>query len=220
MVASWKLVAAYVAALVVAFAAERLAPTWSGTLIAAVFLYLPFWVARGQRDPATAWGLHLAGWRRSLGVGLAWCALVFPLFVVGFSLFQRLVLHHRLVLDAARLLGAGPGWWLEFALWQFAMIALSEELFFRGFLQTGLNARWKRRWRLLGAEVGAAWPVTAALFALGHLATTPHPARLLVFFPGLLMGWLRERSGNLVAPIVFHGLANLLMEVLVRLHTG
>jgi membrane protease YdiL (CAAX protease family) len=217
---SWKLAAAYVAALLVAFASERLVPAWSGALIAAAFLYLPFWLTPRGEDPARRWGLTLEGWRHSLQVGFLWCTIVFPLFTVGFSGFQQVVLHHRLVLDGARLAKPGLGWWLEFSLWQLAMIALSEELFFRGFLQTELNARWKARWRLLGADVGWAWPVTAALFAIGHLATTPHPARLLVFFPGLLMGWLRERTGGLLAPIVFHGLANLLMELLVRLHAA
>lgn len=330
---TWKLALAYVTALVVAFLSERLVPGWSGVLIAAVFLYLPFWVARRDDDPARRWGLTLHGWPRSLRVGLLWCALVFPPFVVGFSALQRVAFQHTPTFDVVRLqrwddglyaavdeqakglvvhartddrlqlsnagaeparlrlggtavargvalgrgatqvakepgalvidlapaaaavvrrpdtltvaplapaglglvdpagaplappgapltLDAGLGWWLGFALWQLALIALSEELFFRGFLQTGLNALWKRRWRLLGADVGLAWPVTSALFAIGHLATTPHPARLLVFFPGLLMGWLRERTGGLLAPIVFHGLSNLLMELLVRLHAG
>jgi len=341
VVAPWKIALAYGLALLVAFASERLVPAWSGVLISAVFLYLPFWMARDQADPATTWGLHLAGWRRSLGVAAAWCGGLFPLFALAFGGYQALVLRpgsgaggwgvpvferarlerwdddlygepgpdatglvvrarpddrleirnhgaataririegpmaergvatrpparlvprpgHGVVVDlppggavqrrwpaaghvsvlepegevlraptgralgpshASVALNPGLGWWLTFVLWQLAMIALSEELFFRGFVQTSLNARWTTRWRVLGAEVGWAWPMTALLFAAGHLATAPHPARLLVFFPGLLMGWLRERTGGLLAPIVFHGLANLAMELLVRLHAA
>ena len=56
----------------------------------------------------------------------------------------------------------------------------------------------------------------AALFALVHLATEPHPAKLAVFFPGLLFGWLRAWRGGIGAAIVFHALSNVLAEILVR----
>jgi len=39
-------------------------------------------------------------------------------------------------------------------------------------------------------------------------------SRLLVFFPGLLYGWLRARSGTVLVPTVYHALSNLLLQVL------
>jgi hypothetical protein len=114
----------------------------------------------------------------------------------------------------------GSWWWVTFALWHVVMVALTEEFFFRGFLQTELNRRMRRRVRFMGADLGWSLLIVSALFALGHLATSLHPARLLVFFPSLVMGYLRERTGNLLASILFHGASNILMELLLRLHYG
>ena len=44
--------------------------------------------------------------------------------------------------------------------------------------------------------------MTSALFALGHVATEFHPNRLGVFFPSLLFGWLRARTGGIGAAVV------------------
>ena len=54
---------------------------------------------------------------------------------------------------------------------------------------------------------------TQALFAMGHLVSL-QPWRLGTFFPGLLFGWLRERTGGLAAPIVLHALSNLFIATL------
>ena len=123
-------------------------------------------------------------------------------------------------LGAVADLTPGAWWWVTFALWHVVMVALTEEFFFRGFLQTELNRRLRRRVRFLGAELGWSLLIVSALFALGHLATSLHPGRLLVFFPSLVMGYLRERTGNLLASILFHGASNVLMELLLRLHHG
>ena len=66
---------------------------------------------------------------------------------------------------------------------------------------------------VFGARLGPAFWLTAALFALGHLAVFQF-WRLGVFFPALLFGWMRERSGTVVAPALFHASANLLEKVL------
>jgi membrane protease YdiL (CAAX protease family) len=47
---------------------------------------------------------------------------------------------------------------------------------------------------------------TALLFAMLHTSVWPAPIALLVL--ALALGWLRERTGGLVAPIVLHGVFN------------
>ncbi len=90
-------------------------------------------------------------------------------------------------------------------------VALPEELFYRGYMQAALGRIFTKKVRILGAEMGWEVVIAAVLFALGHLITVPALFRLAVFFPGLLFGYLRERSGSLVAPIVFHAMSNCLM---------
>ena len=56
--------------------------------------------------------------------------------------------------------------------------------------------------------------VSSALFALGHLAVVPNPQRLAVFFPALVFGWMRGRTGSILAGATFHALCNIFADVL------
>ncbi|MGZ3481460.1 MAG: myxosortase family intramembrane protease, partial [Myxococcaceae bacterium] len=90
--------------------------------------------------------------------------------------------------------------------------ALPEEFFYRGWLQTRLKRVWPGGAHLAGVLVGPAFLLTAALFAVGHLAIF-QASRLAVFFPALLFGWLRERTGTVVGSTLFHAACNVLAKV-------
>jgi membrane protease YdiL (CAAX protease family) len=105
---------------------------------------------------------------------------------------------------------------LDDALGQWLVIALPEECFYRGYLQSALDEVWRFRVRVLGASVGPSLLVTSAIFAAGHLATELDANRLAVFFPALLFGWLRARTGGVGASIAFHALCNLFASYLAR----
>jgi len=93
-------------------------------------------------------------------------------------------------------------------------VAIPEELFFRGYLMGRLDERWPPVRRLLGAPIGRGLIVSSVLFALGHVAVVPNPQRLAVFFPALVFGWMRARTGSIVPGAVFHALCNLFADVL------
>lgn len=113
-------------------------------------------------------------------------------------------------------------WWIP--LWvatQFLLIALPEEYFYRGWLQTRLNEAFEKRAEEQGRT---AWNwhgftpaivVTSALFGIGHLLVPIGGAliasRMSVFFPALLFGWLKQRTGTIVAPVVYHACSNLMV---------
>jgi membrane protease YdiL (CAAX protease family) len=97
---------------------------------------------------------------------------------------------------------------------QLVIIALPEEAFYRGYLQSRLDEAFPQRARVLGASVGPALIVSSVIFALGHFATIREPARLAVFFPSLLFGWLRARTRGVGAGLTFHASCNLFSEVL------
>jgi membrane protease YdiL (CAAX protease family) len=99
---------------------------------------------------------------------------------------------------------------------QLAIIALPEEAFYRGYLQTRLDDVFPPRRNVFGARIGVSLWITSAVFALGHLATVPDAARLAVFFPSLLFGWMRARTGGIGAAVVFHALCNVYSEALGR----
>ena len=99
---------------------------------------------------------------------------------------------------------------------QVVIIALPEEAFYRGYLQSRLDQVWPPRFTIAGAAIGPGIFVASAIFALGHLATIHAPTRLAVFFPALLFGWLRARTGGIGAPIAYHALCNVFSEALGR----
>ncbi|MCA9520149.1 MAG: CPBP family intramembrane metalloprotease [Myxococcales bacterium] len=107
-------------------------------------------------------------------------------------------------------------WLLYFILIQFALVAVPEELFYRGYVQSRLAQLDRRTWTVLGAEIGPSILYTSLLFALGHFLVDWNPARLAVFFPSLLFGWLRQRTGSIGAAVVFHALSNLISELSAR----
>ena len=99
---------------------------------------------------------------------------------------------------------------------QLVIIALPEESFYRGYLQSRLDDALPQRVRVFGASVGPGLLISSAIFALGHFATIREPARLAVFFPSLLFGWLRARSGGIGAGVAFHASCNVFSELLGR----
>ncbi len=93
-----------------------------------------------------------------------------------------------------------PGW-VPAALWLCAVVIapVAEELFFRGVCQTALNHVFRRRW-LSTVLVGSA-------FGLAHMDQPQVVAPLIVL--GVILGYVYERTGSLVAPITMHLLFNL-----------
>jgi len=121
--------------------------------------------------------------------------------------------------DDGRLAGTHDLWWLvAFILIQLGLIALPEEHFFRGYLQSRLDVMWGKPWRLMGVQVGWGLIAASAAFALLHPILIPGPHRLLVFFPALLFGWLRARQGHLGAAIAVHAGSNLLLAIVGRMY--
>jgi membrane protease YdiL (CAAX protease family) len=100
--------------------------------------------------------------------------------------------------------------WPLWILYQFAYVAVPEELFFRGYLQSNVTY-------LLSKVSGKKLEflnysgiiICAMVFAAFHVVLQGKIISVLTFFPGLIMGWLFYRTKSLFAPILFHGLANI-----------
>jgi uncharacterized protein len=97
---------------------------------------------------------------------------------------------------------------------QVLLIGLPEEFFFRGYLQTEFDRTCGKPYAFLGARWGRGLPIAAALFAACHVVYGG-PSRLIVFFPGLLYGWLRARTDTILVPAFYHAGSNLLMQVML-----
>jgi len=202
--------------LVVTVLSYALPPDYQATGIGLTFLAVTYFlVLRHDGDAAARHGIALGGLfertplsvkrvLRESGVAALWALglalLIFPPFCWGWLAFW----HPEAGFSAAPWMAIAsrlPG--------ELLVIALPEEAFYRGYLQSALDDAFPRRVRVLGAAVGAALPLTSALFAAGHLFTELDPNRLAVFFPALLFGWLRVKTGGIGASMLFHAMSNL-----------
>lgn len=161
--------------------------------------------------PARALGLGGRDVLREARVGLLWGALLLVVNALASRLsqvvFRRLMgqdqFQAQLELEGARLadmVAAGlPAWLIAlFALSSVVMAPVAEELFFRGYVQGVLRARYPAHALFL----------SSALFAFVHFYVIHF---IPVFLIGLLLGFLYERRGSLVAPIVAHSFSNLVV---------
>jgi uncharacterized protein len=201
-----------------------------GALAVAAFLYAPMKPLERRGQDA-----HHAGWRFDrLGSDLAWallaCAVILPPFTLGFGWFVRELprLPPHLASSIAPYVGAahplrfrwGPEPWdLLGRIAGNAAVAFAEEFFYRGYVTLRLEERWPPARRILGAPLGRAAVLTAALFALGHLLE-PAPWRLAVFFPALIFAWLRARTGTVVGAAFCHFVFNVWLLLLERAAFG
>ena len=160
-------------------------------LAAALFLYAPL---------PRYWRRGFPEWARAKDPGrsVAFFGLLAGAGAIAFFLFARLPLppaispyHGTFPMTAAM------------AAHHLLLVALPEEVFFRGYLYDAFEK--------VGRE--PVLPV-ALLFAIGHFVIAPSPFRLLTFFPALLLGWGRKKSGNVYVPTAVHFLYNLFPSVI------
>ena len=181
-------------------------PLAVGLHLSTLWFVAPLAVVTFAKRPYPEYGLCFdrAG---SVGFHITVVALVFIPYAIGHALLAHwwLGTHFQFQL---------PPNLFRSVIDQLLLIALPEEFFFRGYLQTQFDQVWGRPYRLLGADVGIGLPLAAAFFAVCHVLFGG-PARLIVFFPGILYGWLRARTGTIAVPTLYHAFSNLLMQVML-----
>lgn len=173
-------------------------------LLPLTLIYLPIFILRHKRRPIDFIDSRFATWWRGVCVGGVASIVVLPIFAWA----ALWVLSFGVSIDSSH--AVIPS--LNMVMTELVLVAFPEEFFFRGYLQSSFNRRYVPKWRVLGVSVGHGWWLTAALFAIAHSAISPQIWHLLIFFPALLFGYLRERSGGIVAPVIFHAASNLVMQ--------
>jgi len=132
------------------------------------------------------------------------CVVVFPALFAGLWLLKSFGLGLPLQPVPPKEHG-----WISWLFYQFMYVAVAEEVFFRGYVQNNILRLTKpgkdgqsRLWKWLSIVL------SAACFAVAHIIIQGRIILALTFLPGLVLGWLFIRTRSLLAPILFHGLAN------------
>lgn len=114
----------------------------------------------------------------------------------------------------------GPNWsqfpadMFTLVAYQVFFVAIPEEFFYRGYFQTRLNEVHARAVPLFGTHFGVGLLVANLFFAFGHSVVDVQWWHFATFFPGLVFGWMRERSKGVLAGALFHALCNVSVHTL------
>ncbi|MBI2500959.1 MAG: CPBP family intramembrane metalloprotease [Deltaproteobacteria bacterium] len=163
--------------------------------IALLLIYVPYLHQRIRRLDLPFFEGSFSELIRSLRCFCLTSLLLFPLFLIANHFYQSLFLETQfregVIPDIQRLL-----------MTHLFLVALPEEFFFRGWLQPLLSQKLKPL---------AAIVVTSLLFAFSHSVIQLAWWHFAIFFPGLVFGWLREKTGAITASVLFHTISNLLV---------
>jgi membrane protease YdiL (CAAX protease family) len=107
---------------------------------------------------------------------------------------------------------------VRFLIYLAVMPGLNEELIYRGYLLAIMNRLLSPKFKLFAAPVGWGAILTSVLFGLLHGVWLDNSLDVELDMialrnstvSGLVFAWLRERTGNLLMPIVAHGLEDVL----------
>jgi hypothetical protein len=176
----------------------------AGATASSLALLLTVLVANRGVEPAR---LRLVPGREK-GRDLA--VMILGMLALGQALDSLTVLagrgRHGALWDARRALAGAAGEELFVAVLVIGPLAgAAEEVFFRGFMQTRLRARWSPRWAVAA---------TSACFAIMHVEWLH---ALLAFALGLYLGFITERAGSALPAVASHVVNNAIFTVATAL---
>lgn len=187
-------------------------------LVPILFLYAPVLVCRLRRVDSWAYPLAIPAlsdpvWKRVLLLNLAVIGIVAVPFVIGYYGWHVYVLGDVVGSDLP-VAWPTPGRVALLIGFHLFFVAIPEEFFYRGYLQTRLNEAFSGRVRILGAMVGPGLILATILFAFGHSIVYFQPWHAAIIFPGLVFAWMRARTDDAMAGAVFHAWCNVTVTLL------
>ena len=176
------------------------------------------WFSRGN---FSEYGLEWPKHKHYVPSALLWGA-AFGLLMTVVDYFPQ-ILRHIPPGDNLALTPRSIGAWLFF---EWIFVGPTEEIPFRGLLQTFLMQRTSGRIRFWKYEMHVAGVILALLFALAHLTSfwtenfwIALGQQIYAFALGILYAYWREKSGSLLAPIIGHNVGDGVEYVLIFLMT-
>jgi len=170
----------------------------------AVLIILALMPARLRKIKLTEIGFNFGHLKSALLLTLVVSLIIFPVTVIGLLILR----HFNMAAPWAPQIPSGS--WLNWVFYQVMYLAVAEEIFFRGYLQSTIQQiflatsskylRGSTYWTII---------FSAGIFALAHVLLTNNALALVTFFPGIILGWLFLRTKTVISPIIFHALANI-----------
>ncbi|MGC8928396.1 MAG: JDVT-CTERM system glutamic-type intramembrane protease MrtJ [Myxococcota bacterium] len=182
---------------------------WVMAIGGAIFLLATLILARREGLDIYILGIYTESFIKELSLSAIVILIVFPIFFFFNHLYQTILLGHQFQFIFRDNIPFN-------ALINLLLVAIPEEVFFRGYIQQELMRAYnsKKIFRVLSYSN----LLTSILFSLGHFFINPNLGRIAVFFPSLLFGFLRERSGSIYPSIILHWLSNVVMYIAIGMY--
>ncbi|MBI2337402.1 MAG: CPBP family intramembrane metalloprotease [Deltaproteobacteria bacterium] len=179
----------------------------------AILIYVPLVATWKLKPPLPLFEKTLGQLFASLKLFIIFSIVIFPIMLGLNHLLQKGVFNFIFFGFVTFSRNFAPTHeWQEFLTaipYQLFFVALPEEFFFRSYMQTFLNEYFGKPFRFLGAQVGWGLVLTSLLFAISHSFIYVQWWHFSIFFPSLVFGWLREKTGSITASVLFHATSNL-----------
>lgn len=175
-----------------------------------LFLLVPYLIKRRRVNPSFDLGMKEDNIIKDILFGILVSIIIFPPFWLATIIYWHFMFSVQFAFKL-KLPSSLCGELLENLL----LVALPEELFYRGYMQTRFKDYFILKRVSKRASIILAIIITSFLFSISHLVTIPNPVRLSVFFPSLVFGALREIRNSIYPSVVFHGLSNVFMDILI-----
>ncbi|MHA1223409.1 MAG: CPBP family intramembrane glutamic endopeptidase [Candidatus Heimdallarchaeaceae archaeon] len=164
-----------------------------------------------KKEKLSSYGLSINNWKSNLQLG----------FLISFLSILPIIVPIATGWNA--IIEIPNPYFLHFSLiYYFVFVSFSEELLFRGFIQTKLNQSFKSL-EFRNFEIKWGTIITAFLFAICHVVRVyipfmGHVQIILSTFPsafcfGLLVGIIKDETGSLIAPILIHGILDVFLFI-------
>jgi len=186
-------------------------------LVPILFMYMPVWLCRLRGVDDYDYPLALPAlrdrqcWYEALKLNAVVIGIVLVPWVACYHLYQTTLFGYELQWtwpdDPLMLVG-----------YHLFFVAIPEELFYRGYIQTRLDEVYRPKWNILGAKLGWGWIITCVIFAVGHSVVDFQWWHFAIFFPSLVFGWMRARTGGIIAGALFHAWSNIGVSTLDALY--
>ncbi|MEZ4320231.1 MAG: type II CAAX endopeptidase family protein [Myxococcota bacterium] len=182
-------------------------------LVPVLFMYMPVLACNLRGADSWSYPLALPAFRDS-GPWLE--ALKLNAMIIGVVAVPFVVLYHfwQTRVFGFEFEGTLPSQPLMLIGYHLFFVAIPEEMFYRGYMQSRFDELWEPRWNVLGAKLGPGLLVTCVLFAFGHSIVQVQWWHFAIIVPSLAFGWLRTRTDNIIAGAFFHAWCNITVAFL------
>ncbi len=165
-------------------------------------------------------GVDPARWGGALILALTQAALLWAVIwltrkkpTLGAPILLGLLLPLVRVPTSGAPIGRAAAVFLTYAVF----VGFGEEILYRGYLQSRLDQAFGTPWRIAGVPLGWGWALTSLIFGLSHVglasALLGESSAGLTWawgawtaVGGLVFGFLRAKTGSILAPALLHGL--------------